>query len=78
VNEVEDAEGKDEDKGTDEQAHVQMQVARDEIKASHQEGLRLPKAARGSGRATDTVALPTATANEHAEAADLERADAER
>ena len=49
VNEVEDADGKDEDKGTDKQADVQMQVARDEIKASHQEGLEPEETVRRVG-----------------------------
>ena len=49
MNEVEDADGKDEDEGTDKQADVQMQVARDEIKASHQEGLEPEETVRRVG-----------------------------
>jgi hypothetical protein len=64
MNEAEDADGEDQDKGTEKQAGVQMQITCDEIKASHQE-VRREYAARASDRKTDSIPMSTTiTANE--------------
>ena len=40
MNEVDDADGKDQNERAEKQADVQMQITCDEVKASHQEAAR--------------------------------------